>query len=426
MKKKVVVFLTLLFCLFICRMVSAEEWDLKTCVDIGLKQNPTIQAAVQGIEGAKARVKQTQSTYYPTLFGETDYNRYSSLSSLTNAPPGVNIPPTDLTTYYLGLSQNIYDFGRREYTIQASKEDLKTYQWTLKDTRLSVIDNIRQAYYGVLLAQRVVTFSREDLERTREHFNQAQGFYQVGLKARIDVTQAEVTVITAQKVLLQAENNVRVGWVTLAAAMGLDQPKGYTLKDDLEAGRVDWKLEDLQKEALEKDPILNRLRVTIKYWEVQEKEAKREFWPTLTGTAKYGRNVGTYYNNDETWNVGLQLNIPIFTGFLKEFKLAEIQANLSQAKANEEIQKLQVISNLQSQYLNQVLAEKQIDVAKESLRSAKENLDLAEGRYKAGVGAMLDITDARSSYLQAENDYSQALYNYMIARYKVERAIGRE
>lgn len=423
MKKNAAVFFTVLLSLFICKMVSAEDWDLKTCLEIGLKQNPSIRGAMKGIEGAEARVKQSQSTYYPTLYGETDYSRYDSQSSVSSA---VNTGPSDLTTYYLGLSQNIYDFGRREYKVQASKEDLKAYQWSLKDTRLSVIDNIRQAYYGVLLTQRVAKFRQEDLERAREHFKQAQGFYQVGLKAKIDVTQAEVTVITAQKALLQAEGNVQIAWVTLAAAMGLDQAKNYTLKDDLEVGRVDWKLEDLQKEALERDPILNRLRVIIKYWEVQEKESKKEFWPTLTGTAKYGRNNGTYYSDDETWNVGLQLNIPIFSGFLKKYKLAEIQAALSQAKANEEIQKLQVISNLQSQYLNQKLAEKQIDVAKEALRSAKENLDLAEGRYKAGVGNMLDVTDARSSFIQAETDYNQALYNYITARYKVERAIGRE
>ncbi len=425
MKKKVFVFLMVLTTISFCRMVWAEEWDLKTCIDIGLKQNPTIRAALKGIEGAENRVKQSQSTYFPILFAETDYNRYSSQSSLTSSPslnPGVN----ELTTYYFGLSQNIYDFGRREYKVKASKEDLKTYQWGLRDIRLSVIDNIRQAYYGVLLTQRVVKVRREDLERAKEHYKQAQGFYQVGLKAKIDVTQAEVTVITSQKALLQAESNVQIAWVTLAAAMGLDQPITNTIKDDLELGQVDWKLEDLQKEALDKDPVLNRLRVIIKYWEVQEQEIKREFFPALTGTAKYGWNNGSYYSDDETWNVGLQLNIPIFSGFLKKSKLAETQAALSQAKANEVTQKLSVISNLQNQYLNQILAEKQIDVAKEALRSAKENLDLAEGRYKAGVGNKLDVTDALSSFFQAETDYNQALYNSITSRYKVERAIGRE
>lgn len=424
MNKKAITFITLIIAVFLSRMGAAEEWDLKTCLDIGLKQNPTIRAAQQGIVGAEARVKQSQSNYYPIIFGEIDYTRYNNPSSVNGS--SINLGDADLTSYFLGLSQNIYDFGRREYKVKAFKEDLKTYQWTLKDIRLSVIDAIRQAYYGVLLAQRVVKVRMGDLERTREHFKQAQGFYQVGLRAKIDVTQAEVTVITAQKALLQAENNFQNGWVALAAAMGLDKPQRVTLKDDLEIGRVNWNLEDLQKEALEKDPVLNRLRVLINFGEIGEEQAKREFFPELTGTAKYGRNTGTFFSDEENWNVGLQLNIPLFTGFFKKYKLEEVRANLSLAKANAETQKLAVISNIQNQYFNQVLAEKQIDVAREALRSAQENLDLAEGRYKAGVGNMLDVTDARNSFFQAETDYNQALYSYITSLYKVERALGRE
>jgi outer membrane protein len=415
--------------LILTQGAGAEQWDLKTCLDIGLQKNPAIKGAMKGVEGAAARVKQTQSAYYPTLFFETDYNRYNTQSSgSSGAAQALSSGINDLATYYFGLTQNIYDFGRREYKVQISREDLKTFQWTLKDTRLSVIDAIRQAYYGVLLTQRVVQVRQEDLARTQEHLKQAKGFYQVGLKAKIDVTQAEVAVVTAQKALIQAENDAMVAWITLAAAMGLDRPPDVTLKDELEKDRGDWKLDDLRKEALEKDPILNRLRAVITYWEAQVEEVKREYWPTLTATAKYGYNNGQgyFYNNDETWNVGLQLNIPIFTGFQTQNKLVEYKAILSQAKANEETQKLAVLSNLQSQFVNQILAEKQIQVTIEALRSAKENLDLATGRYKAGVGSSLDITDARNSYVQSENDHNQALYNYITARYKVLRAIGRE
>jgi outer membrane protein len=425
MNKKAIIIITVLMGIFLNRVGAAEEWDLKTCLDIGLKQNPTIRAAMKGIEGAEARVKQNQSTYYPVLFGETDYSRYNTLSTL-GGPSTSYKNIADLTTYYLGLSQNIYDFGRREYKVKASKEDLKTYQWSLKDIRLSVIDAIRQAYLGVLLAQRVVKVRQEDLKQAQEHFKQAEGFYQVGLKARIDVTQAEVAVITTQKVLLQAENYIHLTRIALAAAMGLDKLEGITLKDNLGIGLVHWNLEEIQQEALEKDPVLNRLKVVINYWEAVEEEAKREFLPALTGTAKYGGNTGTYYSNDETWNLGLQLNIPLFSGFFKKYKLEEIRAALSSAKANEATQKLSVISNIQNQYYNQVLAEKQIDVAKEAMRSAKENLDLAEGRYTAGVGNMLDVTDARTSFVQAENDYNQALYDYVTSYFKVERAMGRE
>ena len=57
----------------------------------------------------------------------------------------------------------------------------------------------------------------------------------------------------------------------------------------------------------------------------------------------------------------------------------------------------------------------------EALRTARENLDLAEGRYQAGVGTMLEVTDARVSWIQSENDYIQSFYDYRIARYGLER-----
>ncbi|MEW6188180.1 MAG: TolC family protein [Thermodesulfobacteriota bacterium] len=421
--KKYLIFLPFILSFFFHLEAGAEEWNLKICLDMGLKHNPALRAATKGIEGAEARIKQSQAAYYPYLFAETDYSHGESTSSKKTT---YNVGSSDLTSYYVGLSQNIYDFGRREYKVQAAKEDLKAYQWTGRDTRLSVLDAIRQSYYGVLLAERVVKVRREDLQRTQEHLKQAQGFYQVGLKAKIDVTQAEVAVITAQKALLQAENNIQTAWVTLTAAMGIDFPRGITLKDDLDLQPVNWDLESLQKEALEKDPVLNRYRTLVSYWEIGEKQAQREFWPTLNGTARYAINDGTNYSNDESWNVGLQLNIPLFSGFLKKNKLAEIRAVLDQAKANLEMQRLSVINNLQNQYLNYRLAEKQIEVAKESLRRAKENLELAEGRYKAGVGNMLDVTDARSSFFQAETDYDQAVYSFITSRYKVERALGRE
>ncbi len=67
MNKKSIIFITVLMSIFLNRVAVAEEWDLKTCLDIGLKQNPTIRGAMKGIEGAEARVKQSQSAYYPSV-----------------------------------------------------------------------------------------------------------------------------------------------------------------------------------------------------------------------------------------------------------------------------------------------------------------------------------------------------------------------
>ena len=406
---------------------GADEWDLKRCLELGLKQNPKIIAAEKAVQGAKARVVQFQSDYYPDLALETDYSRYSG--SLTSSSTSSTVSEKNSQTlFFLGLTQNIYDFGRREYRVQASQEDLKAFGWDLKDTRLSVIDEIRQGYYGVLLADRVGKVREQELERTQLFLRQAKGFYQVGLKPRIDVTQAELQLIQAQKALLKAKNDFSVSRVNLQKSLGLDYSPNFTLKDDLEADQVQWNLEDLRKEALFAQPILNRLRTLVQYWEAQVKAAERDFWPKLAGTAQFGRSSKEIPTIDytESWNVGVQLTVPLFSGFESRAKLDEFRAALGQAKANARNQELQVVGALESGYLNLILAGKQIEVAREALRTARENLDLAEGRYQAGVGTMLEVADARVSWIQSENDYIQSFYDYRVARYSLERTLGRD
>jgi len=408
---------------------GAEEWDLNRCLDLGLKQNPKVIAAEKAVQGAKARVVQVQSDYYPDFLLETDYSRFSGTS--TASSPSTSISASDNTSqsiFFLGLTQNIYDFGRREYKVQASQEDLKIYRWDFKDARLGVIEEIRQAYYGELLAGRTEKVRQQELDRTQVFLRQARGFYQVGLKPKIDVTQAELEVIKSQKALLKSQNDLLVGRVNLQKALGLDQSPDYTLKDDLEAGRVNWQLEELKKEALSAHPFLNRLRTLVQYWEAQVKVAERDFWPRLAGTAKWGRanTEIPLINYSESWNVGVQLTVPLFSGFESRAKLDEFRAALGQAKANYRTKELEILSDLQNQYLNLLLAEKQIQVAEESQLKANENLELAQGRYKAGVGTMLEVTDARVSWIQAENDRIQSLYDYKTARFKLERTLGRD
>lgn len=407
---------------------AGEVWDLARCLEIGLKQNPRLISSQGAVEAARARVTQVQSDYYPDLFAEGDYSRYKGTLSGTSTSGSATASDLNAFTLYLGLNQNIYDFGRREYRVQASEEDLKTYRWDLKDTRLGVIDEIRQGYYAALLAGRGEKVREQELERTQLFLRQARGFYQVGLKPRIDVTQAELEVIKAQKALLQAQNGLLLSRVTLNKALGLDEAPPYELKDDLEAERIEWRLEELKKEALEGQPTLNRFRSLVQFWEAQVKVAERDFWPRLGGTARFGRNSTEIPLVDytESWNVGLQLTVPIFSGFESRAKLGEYRAALSQAKANARTQELQILNDVQNQYLNLVLAGKQIEVAREAVRTARENLDLAQGRYQAGVGTMLEVNDARVSWVQAENDYTQALYDYRSGRFKLERILGRD
>ncbi len=124
------------------------------------------------------------------------------------------------------------------------------------------------------------------------------------------------------------------------------------------------------------------------------------------------------------WTYGLNLSIPIFNGFLVHYQVQEAQANFSVASANEQSLRLDIYSQLQQGYVNLRDASERITASEVSVRQAKENVELANGRYEAGVGSPLEVTDAIVAQANAESTYTAALRDYKTAQAAIEKAIG--
>jgi outer membrane protein TolC len=123
-------------------------------------------------------------------------------------------------------------------------------------------------------------------------------------------------------------------------------------------------------------------------------------------------------------SVGAILTIPIFSGFSSPNQVAEARANLRNLQAQEEILRLNIRLEAEQAYLNQKQAIDSIAVAEKSVAQARENYDLAAGRYQVGVGSPLEITDAEVLLANARASYIQALYNLKVSEAKIEKAMG--
>jgi outer membrane protein len=118
------------------------------------------------------------------------------------------------------------------------------------------------------------------------------------------------------------------------------------------------------------------------------------------------------------------LTVPLFSGFLTQHQVAEAKANLYSLKANEETLRQQVLLDIRQAYLNLQAAEASITTAELAASQAKENMDLANGRYAAGVGSPVEVSDAFATYVAAQANYTGALSNYRIAQAAIEKAMG--
>jgi len=275
----------------------------------------------------------------------------------------------------------------------------------------------------VLVAKRNMDVAQESVDSFQKHLDQAMGFYQVGTRAKFDVTKAEVDLSNAKLKLIQAQNSYRVAMVTLNNAMGLVEAPEYTLEDNLSYQKYEVGFEEALKQAYDNRPDLLALLS-------QEKAAKKSvelaglgYLPTLTGNADY-KWQGQEFPLADSWDVGAVLSWPLFNGFLTKNQVDENKYNLNVVKANQALLKQSILLEVRQAFLNLQAAEEGIPYAQLVVKQAQENLDLANGRYAAGIGNPVELSDAELAYSNAKYAESQALYNYKIAQASLEKAMG--
>ncbi|MEK6743045.1 MAG: TolC family protein [Nitrospirota bacterium] len=396
---------------------TAQRLTLDQCIEITLKRNPSLTAAESTMNAAGTRVGQAQSAYYPQVSLAGNYSKFSPYTDPTNASQ-------DLYQGTATLTQNIFDFGKTPSQVRiqrlghdASREDRRTVY-------SQVIFNVKQAYYTLLQAGKNRDVAIETVKLNQEQLDQARGFFDAGVKSKYDVTTAEVNLSNARLAQIRAENTVRIAQVTLKNTMGSPDLPDFSIEDTLAFQKHPVTFEDVIQRAYTNRPDLRSVQA--------KKEASREsislartgYYPTLTGNASITRADSEYPPEKSGWSAGVTLTIPLFSGFLTNNQVREAKENLNVQKANEETLRQGILLDVQQAYLNLLAFEDGVAVAELTIRQAQENYDIATGRYNAGVGSPLDVTNALVVLSNAKTNHIAALANYKIAEAALQKAIG--
>ncbi|MCC7202674.1 MAG: TolC family protein [Nitrospirae bacterium] len=389
---------------------QGEQLTLERCIEIALAKHPSVVASANTLSVSESRVGQAEAKYYPQVNWMAGYRRISPGSS-------------DQYSSSITLSQNIYDFGKTPAQVSVQKRNLESAGSDLQDVSDQIIFNVRQAYYGVLQAQRNREVAAETVRQFAQHLEQARGFYEAGSKPKFDVTRAEVDLSNARLGLIRSENALRTAMVNLSNAMGIPAAPEYTIEDSLSFQRYNITLEDATKRAYESRPDLRSANARKQAAEASVRLAKTGYYPELSGSASYNWE-GEGFPLDHGWNIGATLSLPLFSGFLTRYQVEESGATLNVLSANEELLRQTILLEVQQAYLNLTEAEERIPASELVVKQAEENLDIANGRYTAGVGSPIEVTDAEVALSSAKTAYIQALYDYRIAQASLEKAMG--
>ena len=393
--------------------IEEDVLTLAQCIKIALQVHPDVVGAQKKVEAQESRVGQASSQNYPTLSASTNYARSSPAGGSVHSNYSSDV----------SLSQLVTDFGQRETQIDIQKENVTVTEFQANDRQRNIAYGVSEAYYGVLAAKRNVAVAEQTVEQFEEHLRQAQGFYEAGTAPRFDVTKAQVDLSTARLDLIKARSSLEIAWKTLNNAMGFMDAPSYDIADDMDFKVYEITKEEALERAMANRPDLKAQEHTAVSAQKSLRLAAKGQSPTLSAYAAYNFE-GRDFPLDEGWNYGLSLSVPVFDGHLVEYKTKEAAANLEEVNLATESMKNDIILEVEQVYLSLIESEERVGVSELTVKQAEENLELALGRYEAGVGSPIEVTDATVALNDARRNYIQALYDYRMASMVLKSAMG--
>ncbi|MBI5189688.1 MAG: TolC family protein [Nitrospirae bacterium] len=399
---------------------------LDEAVNIALGGHPRIKGAEQDVEAARQGARIAESAYWPQFSFDVSRNyifsarqvRFGGTNSLTKAHYIAN-------NFTFNGNWTLFDFGRTYYSVKSLDEVENSLIKTLDSTSQSVAYDVMDAYFALLKAQSLVKVSEETLEAAKSHLKQAQAFYEVGVKPRFDVTQAEVEVNSAAVAIIQANDAVRSARATLNTRLGADPLTPTTVVEQPMVEELKKPMEDYFREAVANRPDIQALEAQVRSSEASVKAVWSGHLPTVSAGAALNWYDEDHTEPQENHNVQLALALPIFEGFRTEARVGQARANALSMKYKLDDTKLSVQSQVSQAYIAVEDARARFSALESSVNKARENLEIAQGRYEAGVGPLIEVTDARVSLTKAQTDLAQAVYDYHSAYTSLLRSVGK-
>ncbi len=423
---KKTLFLILLILAFVQSSQAADTIQkgdvltLQKCIDTALVNHPGINAATGSIRQSESKVGQARAGYYPQINFQSGYSRIGpSTTSLRSDP----------YNYYsntLGLNQTLFDFGKTWTQVDIASLNKESARADLKDVTASIIFGVKESYYAFLKAKMSETVALETVNQFQQHFDIARIFFETGKSSKIDVTSAEVNLSNARIQLISAQNAMRIARVNLNKAMGVISSPEYEIQETFSLEQTSIAFDSALARAYENRPDILSTRLKKDALEKSIDLNKKGYLPVLSGSASYGYTGEELNTDNKSWNVGVALTFPLFTGLSTKYAVEEARANLDVAKANEESLRQKVYLEVQSAWLNRREAFERIEAGRIIVRQAEETLELARGRYATGVGSSIEITDAMIKLNNAKMTYITALSDFSVAEANLEKAIGAQ
>ncbi len=409
--------------------------DLPDVVNLALCNNPQTREVWASARVQAAQVGVTQSSYFPSV----------SLSGSSNSTsPGNSQRSIGLTLSYL-----LYDFGTRAANLENARQLLTAASATQDSAVQAVFLLAVQSFYQMQAAQAALDAANESERAAKESFSAAAARYGVGSATPADKLQAQTAYSQATLNRITAEGSMKNMQGALANILGLEANRKVTLaaansattnpysnptplagegalvpSPDGERLKIfEQDIAALIEEAKLRRPDLQAAAARVKAAEAGVDAARAAGKPSLSLSASTNQTSAAGVTSHGS-SVGINLSVPLFSGYAPTYRIRVAEAQVETQNTQLERLRLQVALDVWTAYQNLTTATQSLRTTADLLNSAEQSERVALGRYKAGVGSILDVLNAQSALASARQQRVQSTFNWNISRATLAQAMG--
>ncbi|MBE6336343.1 MAG: TolC family protein [Lentimicrobiaceae bacterium] len=415
-------------------MHAQEKISLDEAIQIALSESNTIKIADMTIEKTGYAKKGAYSALYPNISASGNYQRTLKKQVMVMEMGGqamsIEVGTDNNVTAGISAAMPLVN-AQLWQSLKLSELDLELAIEQARSSKISMVSQVKQAFYAVLLAKEAYDVYKEVYDNAQRNFEDVEKKYKVGKASEFEFLRAKVNVNNSEPEVFSAENAVILAIWQLKAIMGID------LETEID---VEGKLSDYADELLatalynegvnfENNTNLLQLRIQDEMLSKTIKMTKFQYIPTLS--ASFGYNYVAMGNSfDMNWNpysvVALNLNIPIFSGFSKRNSIREYQKSQDIIRLSIEDTERNLNIALENYRDKMNTSVKRYSAAEATLAMAQKSYDISEKMYEVGKATLVELNDAQLALTQAQLTMSQAIYQFMTNKAAIDELMGVE
>ncbi|EIK69680.1 outer membrane efflux protein [Pseudomonas synxantha BG33R] len=408
--------------------------SLEEVIERILCHDPQVRLSWANAKARAAQVGVSQSAYLPRLDGRLNGSRGNGNIDYDNPALRSGDGHRRRNSSSLDLNWVLFDFGRRDAALNNARQLLRAANANQDSALQAAFIQAAQDYYGALAAERTLAASDQIAEVAAQNLEAADAKYKAGAAALSDRLQAQTAFSQAYLRQIRDRGTLRNALGNIALRIGLAPETPLHLAGDLNRfpdTHFVKAVDELLAQARQEHPAMLAAQARLEAAKAAIEETRAAGMPSiaLTASLSRGRNdqsqVFNGNSNDRDRSVALQVSIPLFEGFSRSYQIRIAQAQVEAGQAQLADTEQQVALDLWSNYQTLRIDTESLQRTSELVTQSRQSLQVVQGRYRSGVGSMIELLNALTAYTDAQNQHIQTLNSWQTSRLGLAASLGR-